>query len=215
LQERAVSVSTKTWLVLLALVLFLTVLLTLLFRTIARDLIVGPLLYALWVGGLALGVVPQILFWVLLLLIGLLVAVHSLTERKRQLQSTEEVKAAYRGRVRTLLRWVQHASQSAYFKGRLARRLTTLAIETEAYRKKHVPGQPRPEYLGSQLEGLDVPPEVRAYLQAGMMPMSASTLTPVSRFVRRLRFREPAPFLDPDLEAVVQFLEDQLEVSSQ
>jgi hypothetical protein len=210
-----VSAKAKIRLALVALVLLLTALLTVLFRGVARDLIVVPLLQALWIGGLALGVVPQILFWVLLLVVGLLVAVHSLTEYKGRRRNAEKAKAVYRGRVRTLLRWVQHASESAYFRGHLARRLTALAIEVQEYRKKRTPEVLDPEHFGARLEGLDVPPEVRAYLQAGTTPMSASALTSVSRLARWLQPRKRAPFLDPGLEAVVRFLEDQLEVSSQ
>jgi hypothetical protein len=198
---------TRPWLWLLALVLLLTALLAFLLRDFARDWVALPLARALQLGNLLLGAVPQIIFWALMLAIGLSVAARSLMEHRTRSQNVERARAAYRGQVWTLLRWVQCEPESAYFRQRLAYRLARLATELQACRQKRVPAQ-----FGQRLDGLDAPPEVRAYLQAGMAPPSSSTLSPILRFARWLRPRRTASSFDSALERVVQFLEDQVEV---
>jgi hypothetical protein len=197
---------TRTWVWLSALVLLLTALLTFLLQDIARDWVALPLARALQLGNLILGAVPQIVFWMLLLMIGLLVAMRSLMEHKKR-PSLERARVVYPGQVRTLLRWVQREAESVYFRQRLAYRLARLATELQAYRQKRALAQ-----FGQRLDGLDAPSEIRAYLKAGMTPPSSSDLSPLSRFARWLRPQKTASSLDFDLERVVRFLEDQLEV---
>jgi hypothetical protein len=198
---------TKPWLWLSAFVLLLTVLLTFLFQDVARDLVALPLIRTLRIGNLMLGSIPQVVFWVLLLVIGVSIAARSLMERRERVPSPDRVPAVYSGRVRTLLLWVQRESGSIYFRQRLAHHLARLATELQAYRQKCTPGR-----FGWRLDGLNAPPKVRAYLQAGITPSTSSDLSPMARFVRWLRPRRAGPSQDFDLESVVQFLEDQLEV---
>jgi hypothetical protein len=198
---------TRPWLWLSALVLLLTVLLTSLLQDVARDWVALPLARTLRIGNLLLGTVPQVVFWVLLLVIGSSIAMRSLMERKERPPSVERAQVVYPGEVRTLLRWVQRESESVYFRQRLAYRLARLATELQAYRQKRASGR-----FGRRLDGLDAPPEVRAYLQVGMTLSPSGNLGLVSRFTRWLRSRRRVFSLDSDLEHVVQFLEDQLEV---
>jgi hypothetical protein len=197
----------RSWVWLSALVLLLTVLLAFLLQGVARDWVALPLARALQLGNLLLGAVPQIIFWALMLAIGLSVAARSLMEHRTRSQNVERARAAYRGQVWTLLRWVQCEPESAYFRQRLAHRLTKLATELQAYRQKRAPGR-----FDRRLDDLDAPPEVRAYLQAGMTLSPFGGLSPISRLARWLRRQKTAPSLDSDLGHVVQFLEDQLEV---
>jgi hypothetical protein len=195
----------RVWL--LVLVLLLTVLLTFLLRDVARDWVAMPLARALWLGNLFLGAVPQIVFWALLLMIGFVVAVRSLMTRKKRSRSTDRMPEVYPGQLWTLLRWVQREPRSIYFRQRLARRLIRLAADLQAYRQKRVPGR-----FDRRLDDLDLPPEIRTYLEAGMTLSPSDGLGPLSRFVRWLWPGRTTSSLDVDLERVVQFLEDQLEV---
>lgn len=198
---------TKPWLWLSAFVLLLTVLLAFLLQDVVRDWVALPLARTLRIGNLVLGSVPQVIFWVLLLVIGMSIAAKSLMERKERMPGPDQALVVYPGRVRTLLLWVQRESGSAYFRQRLAYHLARLATELQAFRQKRAPGR-----FGRRLDGLDAPPEIRAYLQSGMNFSSSSTPGPLSRFVGWLRPRRTASSQDFDLESVVQFLEDQLEV---
>jgi hypothetical protein len=188
------------------LVLLLTVLLTFLLRDVARDWIAIPLARALRIWNLVLSAIPQVIFWTLLLFIGFMVAARSLMARKRRPWGTDRMPAAYPGQLWTLLRWVQREPESAYFRQRLARRLVRLAADLQAYRQKRVPDR-----FNRRLDDLDVPPEIRAYLEAGMTLSPSDGLGPLSRFARWLWPQRTAS-LDFDLERVVQFLENQLEV---
>jgi hypothetical protein len=196
---------TRSWLWLSALVLLLTVVLTFLLQDVARDWVAIPLARALRIGDLFLGAVPQIIFWTLLLVVGSLVAARSLMEHKRRLPGAERAQVVYPGQVQTLLRWVQREPESTYFRQRLAHRLARLAIALHAYGQKRTT-----ERFDWQLDGLDAPPAIRAYLQAGLTPLSSGNLSPISRLARWLRPQRAAS--SPDLENAVQFLEDQLEV---
>ena len=197
---------TKPWLWLSASVLLLTVLLIFLLQDVVRDLVALPLVRSLRIGNLMLGAVPQIVFWVLLLVIGASIAARSLMERKERMPRPERALVVYPGRVRTLLLWVQRESGSVYFRQRLAYHLARLATELQTFRQKRTPGR-----FGWRLGSFDAPPEIRAYLQAGMTPSSLGTPSPLSRFARWLRPQRAGPSQDSDLESVVQFLEDQLE----
>ena len=197
----------RTWLWLSAFVLLFTVLLTFLLQDVVRDWVAIPLARILRIGNLMLGAVPQIAFWVLLLLLGASMAVRSLTEYKKRSPSAERVQVVRSGRVRALLRWVQREPKSAYYRQRLAYHLARLATELQAFRQERTPGR-----FDWQLDGLNAPPEIRAYLRASMTPLSWSTPNPLSRFVRWLRLQRASSSQDSDLEGVVQFLEDQLEI---
>lgn len=198
---------TRPWLWLSAFVLLLTVLLTFLLQNVARDLVALPLIRTLRIGNLVLAAVPQVVFWVLLLVIGVSIAARSLMERRERFPSPDPALVVYPGRVRTLLLWVQREAGSIYFRQRLAYHLARLATELQAFRQKRTPGR-----FVWRLDGLDAPPEVRAYLQAGMTPSTLSAPGPLSRFVRWLRLQRAVASRNFDLERVVQFLEDQLEV---
>jgi hypothetical protein len=197
----------RTWLWLSAFVLLFTVLLTFLLQDVVRDWVALPLARILRIGNLMLGAVPQVVFWVLLLVIGASIAMRSLMGHEKRPPSYEGEQEFYPGRVRTLLRWVQREPESAYYRQRLAYHLARLARELQALRQKRTP-----ERFDWRLDSLDAPPEIRAYLQAGMTPSSWTTPGPLSRFVRWLQSRKASPSQDVDLESVVQFLEDQLEV---
>lgn len=197
----------RVWLWLSAFVLLLTVLLAFLLQDVVRDWVALPLARILRIGNLMLGTVPQIAFWMLLLLLGASMAVRSLTEYKKRSPSTERVQMVRSGRVRALLRWVQREPESAYYRQRLACHLARLATELQAFRQERTPGR-----FDWRLDDLNAPPEIRAYLQASMTPSSWGTPNPLSRFVRWLRPQKTSSSQDSNLEGVVRFLEDQLEI---
>ena len=197
----------RAWLWLSAFVLLLTVVLTVLLRDVVRDWVALPLARILRIGNLMLGAVPQIVLWAVLLLVGALMAVRSLVEYRKRSPSTDRVQVVSSGRVRALLQWVQQEPESAYYRQQLAYHLAKLATELQAFRQERTPGR-----FDRRLDGLNAPPEIRAYLQAGMTPLSWDAPNTLSRFVRWLRPKKASSSQDSDLEGIVQFLEDQLEV---
>lgn len=199
--------SRRNRLLFLALVLLLAVPLMLLLRSFVREAIAVPLLRILWVGQILFQSIPQPLLWALLLTIVLLLAMRSLVRRRKPAQETDRAETVYPGRVRTLTKWLQHIDKGYYFKRRLAQHLVELTAEALAVRERQALGQIR-----RRLESLDAPPEIQAYLQAGLKPVSPQPVGFLSKLARRLRLStQPSP-LDLDPERAIQFLEDQMEV---
>lgn len=197
-------------LLLLGLILLLAAPLMLVLRDFAREAIVVPLLYVLWLGRLLFQSIPQPLLWSLFLTLVLFVAVRSLGKRERPARGTRETEAESPGRVRVWARRVQLAARGDYSRWRLAHYLRKLILDVLAHRERLTPEQLK-RRLGTGEVG--APPAVQAYLRAGLMPMPSGPLGLLSRLRQQLRSRARISPLDADLESAVQFLENQLEVS--
>jgi hypothetical protein len=197
-------------LVLLGLVLLMAAPLVLVLRDFAREAIVVPLLYVLWLGRLLFRSIPQPLLWSLFLTLALLVVARSLGGREGPARGMREAQAESPGRVRVWARRIQLADRGDYSRWRLAHYLRTLILDVLAHRERLTP-----EQLRRRLETGEVhaPPAVQAYLQAGLMPMPSGPLGLLSRLRQQFRSRAQVSLLDPSLESAVQFLENQLEVS--
>lgn len=187
----------------------LTITLAVLLVDLAREAVAIPVWYLIFVGNLVLGFLPQPLLWSLFLAIVLLIAVKSLTRRRKHAaKGRRKIEVIYPGRVRALLRWIQNADEGVYFKQRLAQHLGKLAVETQAYRERLAPGS-----IKQRLDNLDAPPEIQAYLQAGLTPFVQPSTGPLALFKRWLRPDTSTSPLDLDPERAVQFLEHQLEAT--
>ncbi|RMF25951.1 MAG: hypothetical protein D6759_20525, partial [Chloroflexi bacterium] len=149
----------------LALALILTVALTLLLRGLVRELIILPLLQLYWVARILLESVPQLLLWGLFVGLAFLIAGGSLLRWQREQERTESERRPHPGRVATWARWIRQAEEGDYSRWRLAHQLGGLALDLLAYRQ-----QCPQEQVKRQLEEgtLAMPPEVRAYLRAGL-----------------------------------------------
>jgi len=196
-------------LLLLGLILLLAAPLMLVLRDFAREAIVVPLLYVLWLGRLLFRSIPQPLLWSLFLTLVLFVAVRSLGKRGGSVGGMREAEAESPGRVRVWARRIQLAARGDYSRWRLAHYLRKLILDVLGHRERLTPEQLK-RRLGTG--EVHAPPAVQAYLRAGLMPMPSGPIGLLSRLRQRLRLRaRPSP-LDPDLESAVQFLENQLEV---
>jgi hypothetical protein len=197
-------------LLLLGLILLLAAPLVLVLRDFAREAIVVPFLYVLWLGRLLFRSIPQPLLWSLFLALALSVAARSLGRRERPARGTREAEAESPGRVRVWARRIQLAARGDYSRWRLAHYLRKLILDVLTHRERLTPEQLR-RRLGTG--EVVVPPAVQAYLRAGLMPMPSGPMGLLSRLRQRLRSRARTSPLDADLESAVQFLENQLEVS--
>jgi hypothetical protein len=175
-----------------------------------RETVAPALLYTLWVGYLVFRSIPQSALWATFLALALLVALGSLRRGKKALPKLEEIQGDHPGRVQALTAWIGKTAQGDYFRWRFARYLEDLSVQVLAHRERLTPEQVR-DRLGAA--ALGVPPEIRAYLLAGrkqMAPMPGPILLRLSRLLRPGGQTSP---LHLDTERVVQFLEDQLEIS--
>jgi hypothetical protein len=181
--------------------LLLASLLAFLVKDFVRQVIIGPLLYSLWYLTLFLKSLPEFFFWALFILIALIIAGKSLTKQSDPGRNIREASVRQGGPVSVWGRMIAHAERGGYSRWQLAQSLTRLTwnILGDGERLSLYQIQERLN------EGaLDLPPDVQAYFQAGMLPYQ-----PPPRFGRRNPDPRFAP-LDLDPEEVVQFLEDKL-----
>ena len=187
-------------LLLLGLLLVPIALLTLLFKEIARTIILLPVQYLLWIAGVLWRSIPQALIWGIVVVVALRVAVGSLIVRRRRKEGLDSRRAMeHWGRARIWTRWVELSGQGGYFRRRLSRYLADLTLDTLAERE-HLP----PEQVPAELEAgrLDVPPRIRAYLLAAVQEPPPDRLA----WFRQLLKAQPAP-LQVAPEEIADFLE--------
>lgn len=196
----------KRWLVVGA-VLLLAAPLVLLLRDFTREVLLVQLYRVAWTLRLVFETLPQTPLWFLFLAVVAFLAVRSLLRQPRPRRPTE-AEVEHEGQLHRLVRWIEQAREGEYFRWSLSRQLGELALDVLAHEQRAAPGQIRRRLRAGEL---DAPPEVLACLEAGLRP---AYLLPRG-FLDRLRPRllpgaEPPP--DPALEAVVRYLETQLEV---
>ena len=184
----------------LGVILLTAILLAPLFRNFIREVVVIPLLYVFWIGRIIFDTIPQTGFWGCFLLIALLMASASLLKKSKLQSRIYEVKTVQPGRVETWANLIRQATEEDYYRWRLAQPLRELILETLAHEARLTSKQIKRRLTDDQL---DIPPEIRAYLQASLLSLSYLS---APRF--RFRSRRLTSPLNLDPERVVKFLED-------
>ncbi len=186
------------------LILFLAIPFILLLGDFARDVIAVQITRLYWALGLLFDSMPQFLVWGLFLVVALAAALQSLvggrwpTRRPRSIPTEEAV-----GPVRRISHQVQRAEEGVYFQWGLCQYLSRLTLEVLADRTGSSLAELRSQLRDGDLE---VPPDVLAYLQQGLRPAFTK---PPGVLAWLLRRKSIPP--QPDLEAVLLFLETELE----
>ena len=196
----------KDRLIALGLALLLVGLIVVVAMGYAQALFAVPLLYALWLLRLIYESIPQQLFWIAVLALVAIVAGRNMFRLRPVPHRTVSVRA----RMPPVATWaalIHQASQDDYSRWLLAQRLATLTGATLAERE---PGSQRLLWHYLTDPDINIPPDVRAYLTAGM----GTNMN--SRPRRRLRAwlhmdgAQAATPLDLDPALVVQWLEREL-----
>jgi hypothetical protein len=190
-------------------ILLLAIPLMLMLRNFARDVLLEAVGRLLWAGRLLFESIAQEVWWIYFLLFALLVALKSLFKGGMRLRKAHEANMKQRGQIEIWASWIQHAALGDYFKRRLAQHLGQLALEVLDYEEQISPIQ-----LEQRLSAgnLDLPPEILALLQTELTPDAAE---PAGLFAGRkigLRSSKQTAAPNADLEQVIRFLEDRLEV---
>jgi hypothetical protein len=183
-----------------ALLLLLIALLAILFRDVAREIIVLPILYLFWLFGVLWRSIPQSLIWGIFVIVALRVAVGALLARRRRAElHAGQQDTVHWGRARVWSRWVRLSARGGYEQRRLARYLSELALAAIA-QHEHLPL----EDTRAALEGgtLDVPSEIRDYILAALAGPAPARFGGLRE---RLQSRPAA--LRLDAAEVVRFLE--------
>lgn len=171
-------------------------------KDFVRVVIVEPLLQVFWLVSLFLQSLPQFLFWMLFVLVALIIAVRSLGRGKRVDEPVRRQGGPPGGPVAVWSRLIQHAEAGGYSKWQLSQSLAKLSWALLGDGERLSAQQIDARIKAGQF---DLPPEISAYFQAGMMPYQ-----PVSKLKSRLSLRKSSTPLDLNPEQVIRFLEDEL-----
>jgi len=228
MNARGMKISARFLVLLLAPSVLLVAALTLVLRGWVRDVILTPILFLLWLGGLLIRSTPQWIFWGVFLVLALLILANSLGTGKRPDQNVDRAEPGHPQRERVLfwakqIRWKARRDFSLLGNGEPLKRLI---LEVIAFQERLSLTE-----VEQRLESgeLDVPPTIRMCLQHKPTPEPSSPVSIWERlqhrwadFGRRAHvlissltesrsYTQPSPF-DSELESVAQFLEDRLRI---
>jgi hypothetical protein len=197
-------------LALASLTLLLLGLLALIISGAVREVIVIPLLFLFWLVRLVYESIPQVALWVVFLAIAARVAWKSLAAPPAALR-VPQAASINRTPVAAWAWMLQRAANDRYARWLLAQRLGQLAQRLLASQDEHAT---RGLWQFLHDESWDIPPAVRAYLQAG-----THRYRPTPPYWRRwrpwgARVESRADPLDLDPAEVVRFLDERLSRST-
>lgn len=211
-------------LVAVAAVLLLTAAFTWLLRDMVRDVVVLPLTFLFWYLDLLLRSVPERVLLAVLVILGVFLALRSLTRRPPAPPPTGAPIEPRRGEDSRLRFWrVQftYAPTSDFAAEKLAAELRSLLLQTIEHRER----RSRDEILHAAAEAhtaadqpssktshhftLDLPPAVRAVLldQKTPAPPAESLLRKLQRLLHLPLPPQPPTTYERDLTTIVEFLE--------
>jgi len=182
-----------------------------------RENIVRPLSYAFWMTGIMIRGTPQALFWGILVLIVFVMALRSLFGRSRNRPRAQIVpdNIYHRSRLRYWLHQLQLTRyESARFQ--LHDSIARLSMDVLSYQQ----GMTMQQYM-RQVDPDTIQPDFLAfYFQSRSQPVPRPTSWDLNELRRVLsRFWEALPIhkeqggrQDPNIERVVAYLEEQMDV---
>ncbi|MBN2004604.1 MAG: hypothetical protein JXA21_14710 [Anaerolineae bacterium] len=203
----------RLWLILGTIAVPVLITLAVILRGMAYQVIVVPVLWLLFVANFLLDAVPQTFFWILLWFFLLRIAVRSLLRTKRLVHKPQPgEREPATGRVSVWEQRLSLARRGDYSRWGIARHMLTLLLDIVVSRESALPLAVRDRVRAGTYPA---PPEIAAYFQAAMQPQISYAPSFFKRLAHRFAWRKSAPespALNLDLERVVEFLEDQLEV---
>lgn len=197
--ESVQSKSIAVWKSLLYSAFFITIAIAFFsYRKIIVGLVARIAAYFVWSLNVVGSVIPQQLLWILLLILILYIAVGSFYGKQSEGRPTRRNAESVIGAVEARARWIEERQRGTFFKWQLANLLG----------KVHQNIQESVMYESSR----NVPPmpsQVEDYLNAGLNTTYADYTAPA--FFQKA---ELTP-LDINLEQVVNYLEEQLEINDE
>jgi len=187
----------------LILILAISAFFAFLVKDFVREVIVLPLLQAVWYLTLILRSFPDLFFWTIFVLVAIFIAVKSLFRDQDDEPGVRRDRINSGGAVSLWSRLIDHAQDGGYSQWQLSQSLCKLTWDmlrdSESRSMRHIENNLRDEVL-------DLPPEIQAYFEAGLLPYQ-----PMSGFKHRLKLkRAPSP-LDLDPARVVEYLEEKFD----
>lgn len=176
---------------------------------VARDSLIMPALFLVWLIGLFFRSVPGWVWWAWFLVIALVFAARNLRTHLKPEPTAPQPRGPAQGAIHAWAGRLQAAEHGGYFRWRLAHDLAELSLQLLSYRQR---GDLSRAERSEAIELLAAPPQVAAYLRMGLAapPWQAQDLRArLARLWRRDNEEDAPLLLDP--ATVVQFLEGQLE----
>lgn len=173
-----------------------------LLRRVVASLILEPAAYMLWGASLYYRLIPQTVHWAVLLMVILSLMYASLRTRPARRPKSRLLEAERETRLETWLSWIGARDQGSYSRWRLANRLADLTVEALA-QEQHISTQAARRSVENG--ELDLPPEIAAYLIAGL---GRQELEPLAHSFWPWRIRKPDPRLSMDPQKLLDYLEE-------
>ncbi|HLO29321.1 MAG TPA: hypothetical protein VK249_09315 [Anaerolineales bacterium] len=172
-------------------------------RQAIYDTIVVPVAFLLWGIGLLYRAWPQVIWWIVLVVLVVLMLLNSLLPQSKPAKLVPMKFKPPRGQVEDLVLSIQKAQKGIYFKWMVANRLGKLAYQILLHRES---GRPRSVF--APLLGVDWEPkkELQNYLEIGLHGSFADYPNVKAPFGA-----PPKTPLDFDVSEAVEFLESQIE----
>lgn len=190
----------------------LVLLLMFVLRDFVRDSIALPLSHTLWIVGIILRTIPQIWFWTGLVVIALVIAMRSLDREPRpQLALPGKTSRPARGRIDVWVERIDMLLKGKYSRQRFGYFIGSLILDVLSHEERLSFRDVERSFAQGTM---DAPPAVRDYLFSRLKPVYADARP---SFFTRLKWffkleKPPTVQLNAELETIVKFLEDQLEV---
>jgi hypothetical protein len=186
----------------LAGVLLTAVALGFLLRGVVNQLIVLPLAYLMWVLKLLYLSLPQVVWWIGVVLLVLFMLGFSLLSEFKPGKRQPVFPSPERGRVESLALAMNKSKNGTYFKWLVANRLGKLAYQILLQREN---GKPRSVFAPLTGNGWEAEKELQDYLETGLRGSFTDYPSPAIPYVPPAR----TP-LDQDVGEVIEFLEKQV-----
>ncbi len=165
--------------------------------------VIRPLAYVGYMLGLYYSSFPQVVIWIVLIVVAALLAVGSLAAGVSPRKRGTEKPLPVQGPVESLAVWIAKSQRGTYFKWLIAQRLGVLSREMLAFNARQAARTGKEALSGP---GWDPPEEVAAYLESGLNGSFADFPRP------RWPFQNPEPTpLDVDPVQVMDYIESQIE----
>ena len=196
-------------------------------REVVREVVVIPVSYLFWLFGILIDSTNQFYFWLVVLFIGLMVASRSLRPKKKNPELDPEVLVPEevgfvpgRGRVGYWAMRVNMLRMGPYYQGSFNEGISRLLVEVLAHRH-HITNRQVEQFIENG--SLHVPEEIRTFVRSNLWRRELKSANYIGIFFRNLwewilnKVRKvstgPERALDPDVVRVIQYMEEELEVS--
>jgi hypothetical protein len=206
-------------LVVVVILLPLTIALMFLFKDIVRVGVVIPLSYAAWLAGYLIRSTPQLLYWIVFIFFGFILAVQSLSGVAKNEPGHGEGRVRYSRRERVSFWLTQlYYSRQGYLRTRFTEFFGRLVTEVLAFREQVSTLEVEKLLRDGEM---NAPPEIISYFKDRQISFPERERRGLIRLIRKFvglqgddnpGSRKPDP--QQQIEAAIRFLEDQLEVKN-